>query len=317
MDKILLGVAASTHPIGVKKALVTKLITSASKPLPEEQVMSILDLSSRWIIEAEDDFQQEMGNQVFTAWAKYNQTIMEQFFTHHFLIGVIGGDVAHPQETISFIHRCLKMLHNKESACKIVQTLTITLARESENTSSLAELSKLLMAFPDCLPKGNFVKTLCITVIQSMSKTKMPNTEEEVKRSLDDVTQIGSLLQNTWRENLSAIIPSLTAVFQLISGVTDGDEATTPSVALGALVQHVPVEMVAAVTESVAKDRSIPDAHMTAALTRMIDWLSWPGVRNIDRWIVGFLQNLAKAQKFTILINVTLATVEKVRTQFM
>ncbi len=313
MDKILLGVAASTHPVGVKKALVSKLITSASKPLPEEQVMVIFDLSSRWIIEAEDEFQQEMGDQVFTAWSKYNQTVMEKFFTHHFLIGVIGGDVAHPQGTISFIHRCFKMLHNRESASKIMQTLTITLARESKDSSSLAELSRFLLAFPDCLPKGDFIKTLCITIIQSMSKTKMPNTEEEVKRSLEDVSQIGLLLQRMWRDNLTSIIPSLTAVFGLISTAADeSDEAASPSVALGALVQHVPVEMIKTVTESVAKDRGIPDAHMTSALTRMIDWLSWPGVRNIDRWIVGFLQNLAKAQKFTILINVSLATVEKV-----
>ncbi|XP_072040222.1 ubiquitin carboxyl-terminal hydrolase 38-like [Amphiura filiformis] len=312
MDKILLGVAASTHPIGVKKALVSKLITSASKPIPEEQLMAIFDLSSRWIIEGEDEFQQDMGDQVFTAWSKCNQTVMEQFFTHQFLIGVIGGDVDHPQAVVGFIHKCIKMLHNRESACKIVQTLTITLARESKDTSSLAELSRLLVAFPDCLPKGDFIKTLCITVIQSMSKTKVPNTEEEVKRSLEDVAQIGVLLQQIWRDNLTSIIPSLTAIFGLISNVVDGDEDANPSVALGALVQHVPVEMITVVTERVAKDRGIPDAHMTAALTRMIDWLSWPGVCNIDRWIVGFLQNLAKAQKFTILINVTLATVEKV-----
>ena len=313
MDKILLGVAASTHPIGVKKALIGKLVTSASKPLPEEQILAIFDLSARWIIEAKDDAHADMGIQVFDAWAKYNQTIMEQYFIHHFLIGVIGGSMEQPQRTIGFMSRCLKTCNKLESACKIVQRQTITLARECIDLASLAELAKLLVAYPECLPpKGDFSNTLCVAIVQSTSKTGMPSAVD-MKMALEHVGHIGMLLQRVWHDHLPSIIVTLTAIFGIISEVANGDDTKgSPSVALGALVQHAPVKIISVVTANVAKDTGIADVRMTAALTRMIDWLSWPGVRNIDRWVVGFLQNMAKAQKFSILINVTLATVEKV-----
>lgn len=47
-------------------------------------------------------------------------------------------------------------------------------------------------------------------------------------------------------------------------------------------------------------------------LTRMIDWVSWPLGKNIDRWIIALLKGLAAVKKFSILIEVSLAKIEKV-----
>ena len=63
MEKLLLGIAASTHPQNVKKALFVKMISSASKPLGVAEVTSILQLSSQWIVN-EEGFLHDMGHQV-------------------------------------------------------------------------------------------------------------------------------------------------------------------------------------------------------------------------------------------------------------
>ena len=44
----------------------------------------------------------------------------------------------------------------------------------------------------------------------------------------------------------------------------------------------------------------------------MIDWVSWPLGKNIDKWIIALLKVLAAVKKFSILIEVSLAKIEKV-----
>jgi ubiquitin carboxyl-terminal hydrolase 35/38 len=44
----------------------------------------------------------------------------------------------------------------------------------------------------------------------------------------------------------------------------------------------------------------------------MMDWVSWPLGKNIDKWIVALLKGLAAVRKFSILIEVSLAKIEKV-----
>lgn len=59
--------------------------------------------------------------------------------------------------------------------------------------------------------------------------------------------------------------------------------------------------------------RGLPCPCVTVtALTRMIDWVSWPLGKNIDKWIIALLKGLAAVKKFSILIEVSLAKIEKV-----
>lgn len=57
----------------------------------------------------------------------------------------------------------------------------------------------------------------------------------------------------------------------------------------------------------------LPDPCVTVTpVTRMIDWVSWPLGKNIDKWIIALLKGLAAVKKFSILIEVSLAKIEKV-----
>ncbi|XP_051882178.1 ubiquitin carboxyl-terminal hydrolase 35-like isoform X2 [Pristis pectinata] len=66
------------------------------------------------------------------------------------------------------------------------------------------------------------------------------------------------------------------------------------------------------VIQNLTNDDCIIDVEMMTALTNMIDWLSWPLAKNIDKWIIGLLKGLAAVKKFSILIEVTLSKIEQV-----
>nr|XP_054755148.1 ubiquitin carboxyl-terminal hydrolase 38-like [Lytechinus pictus] len=309
MDKILLGIAASTHPEGVKKALFTKMISTASKPLNKEEVTTILQLSSSWVI-GEEEFLQDMGQQIFQAWAKYNPATYEDFFCHQFLISSFGESINSPLMLIQFISDCLKTVHLKhETATKIIRTGVVSLCRRFSDMAIQGEICRLLRANQDCIPENDFAITLCQTLITNTSILEIPIGDVELKTCMAAVGSVGHLLRLIWSTKPTTIIPSLQHVFNIISTFS-AEESQNPSLALGALVQHIHMKVVEAVTKSAVSDISITDERMTVALQRMIDWLSWPSVVNIDQWIITFLTNLASANKFTILIKVTLLTVE-------
>ncbi|MEE6473135.1 hypothetical protein FKM82_009863 [Ascaphus truei] len=57
---------------------------------------------------------------------------------------------------------------------------------------------------------------------------------------------------------------------------------------------------------------SVTDSQMMTAISRMIDWVSWPLGKNIDKWIIALLKGLAAVKKFSILIEVSLSKIQKV-----
>nr|XP_010971751.1 ubiquitin carboxyl-terminal hydrolase 35 [Camelus bactrianus] len=66
------------------------------------------------------------------------------------------------------------------------------------------------------------------------------------------------------------------------------------------------------VVRNLSNDDSVTDSQMLTAISRMIDWVSWPLGKNIDKWIIALLKGLAAVKKFSILIEVSLAKIEKV-----
>ncbi|EPY75760.1 ubiquitin carboxyl-terminal hydrolase 35 isoform X3 [Camelus ferus] len=89
-------------------------------------------------------------------------------------------------------------------------------------------------------------------------------------------------------------------------------EEEPPSSALASVVQHLPLELMDGVVRNLSNDDSVTDSQMLTAISRMIDWVSWPLGKNIDKWIIALLKGLAAVKKFSILIEVSLAKIEKV-----
>ncbi|XP_016051878.1 PREDICTED: ubiquitin carboxyl-terminal hydrolase 35 [Miniopterus natalensis] len=132
--------------------------------------------------------------------------------------------------------------------------------------------------------------------------------EEGAVEFLEQAQQVSGLLAQLWRAQPAAILPCLKELFAVISGT----EEEPPSSALASVVQHLPLELMDGVIRNLSNDDSVTDSQMLTAISRMIDWVSWPLGKNIDKWIIALLKGLAAVKKFSILIEVSLAKIEKV-----
>ncbi|KAJ8028115.1 Ubiquitin carboxyl-terminal hydrolase 38 [Holothuria leucospilota] len=312
MDKILEGIVTSEHPEGVKRALISKILNSASQQTQKGQIEGVLQLSSRWICNEDSIFLQEVGQQVFEAWAVHHRDVLEDFLCQNFLVSVFVTEVNNPARVLRFVKECLRIISDTSQACSLLQKQSISLSRDYPDIAVLAELSSLLLDFPSCMPEGNYSFALIQYIIRHLSKLRTPVTENEQRKCLLDVTLISKAVNSIWHRNVQAIPPSLTCLFEVISQVSVEDAALAPSPALGSLVQFIPENVIELVIKKVTSNPAVSDEQLKTALTRIVDWLSWPGVRNVDQWAISFLKSLASVQKFSILIHVTIATVELV-----
>jgi ubiquitin carboxyl-terminal hydrolase 35/38 len=132
-----------------------------------------------------------------------------------------------------------------------------------------------------------------------------------MKQYLKDITNVvGNLLSYIWRDSDKAVIvKSLEQIFSIISHV---NESKSPSLALAGIVPNIPIEYVNSIVKQTVSDPNIADENIKEALTRMIDWLTWPGAKNLDTWIIAFFRGLASVHKYTILMEVTETKIEHV-----
>lgn len=311
MDTILEGIVASNHSDSVKRALISKVLASASCQTTADQVEAVLSLSSRWICNEESLFLQEVGQLAFEAWSLPNEDVLRRYLCQTFLVSVFADEVKNPARVLRFVKECLRIISDTEQACSLLQKQSISLARDYPDISVMAELSSLLLDYPSCMPDGSYVVGLVQYMIRNLSKLKMPVSESDHKKCLSDVTLISKAVNSIWQRNFQAIAPSLVCLFEVISKPQD-DATSPPSPALGSLVQHIPGNVIDIVIKKVTTDPNVTDGQLTAALNRIVEWLSWPGVRNVDEWAISFFKHLAAVKKFSILIHVSIATVETV-----
>ncbi|XP_035682520.1 ubiquitin carboxyl-terminal hydrolase 38-like [Branchiostoma floridae] len=315
MDKILEGVISSDHPDKVKKALIGKLLLTASKPISPEDGKAIFSLATHWNLQGETPFIRSVGMQVFLAWGHHHKDILEEFFDIKLVLGVLRGSFTanFPNEKLVLLYLLegLKMLRGNPCLLqiyKIVQSDALRLVQDSGSLEVCVALSSLLLEFNQCIPRDTVVK-FCEELVKRMALWKSPENETNLKDYIQNVTQVSTLLGVVWKKDQSALLPSLRTVFGMISAVEVSSE---PSVALASIVPQVPIDMLAVITRSVVTDPKVRDANVEVSLMRMIGWLSWPVAKNIDQWLVAFLKNLAAVQKYTLLINITKENVKKV-----
>ena len=78
-------------------------------------------------------------------------------------------------------------------------------------------------------------------------------------------------------------------------------------------MQYFSTDTIDSATNLAASNPLLSDESLAHSLSRMIKWLSWPGAKKVDQWIIGFLKALASNGKHSILISVTLKEVSQVR----
>ncbi|KAM4749722.1 ubiquitin carboxyl-terminal hydrolase 38 [Anableps anableps] len=317
MDKILEGLISSDHSVPVKRAIVKKVVEAAENDVTEEQCRALFTLTTRLILLGDDAFQKQIGLQVLEAYARYHRPEFELFFSKDFVLSLLQqgyGELEHRDAAIiDYIHCCLRLLISCPSVLEtfsVIQVEVLRMVCERPEPALCARLSTLLSDFMQCIPREKSAVLFCQQLVRTISCFQCFASEErELREYVGQVTKVSTLLQNIWKAEPATLLPSLQEVFAIISST---DPSFDPSIALASLVQHIPVQMITVLIKSLTTDQNVRDASMTKALSRMIDWLSWPLAQHVDTWVIALLKGLAAVQKFTILIDVTLLKIELV-----
>lgn len=311
MDKIFAGIMRSDYNDKIKKNILDRVTRSGKDPQSVSVVIGIFRICLNLMTEGCDESEQQIGVTVFQSWARYNRSTLESFFTKELLLELLSSQHKYTGGAVLFIHEALNALQNSPKSTFLLQLIevkSISFIRDHPQVKALKCFCDLLMQYRECIPKGEFTSTFCISIIHSMSAVSPGELSPAI--FFKDVHAISSLLghilQNT---DSDTILLCLQTIFRIISSNEDNFE---PSICLGSLVQHVPVDMMNGVIKKVVADVSITDANMAAALSRMIDWLKWLTARKVDEWIVAFLKGLSVVHKYSILIEVTLGKVDQV-----
>lgn len=313
MDAILNGILTSQHPDALKKQLITKVTENSSKPQPVRVIRSVLEISSSWFLQGESDIALTEGLQVYKSWAKYNLTTFEAFFDREFLLSLFSYKGKHEANAVLLLEVSMELLQRSSSYSAhvhVVEAKAISYVREHPSIDCLTNFVNFLFKFKECLPKGDFVSTFCVSLINSMSLCSISEDSgpENVIVYIRNVDKICSLIHNLWNNaDSEVILESLKAIFGLISAL----EETEPSICLGAVVRNIPEEMIEIIVKY-AINSDIDNARMTTALQRVVDWVQWPTATNVHLWIVRFFRSLAMAKKYSILIKVTENKIEQV-----
>ncbi|XP_004869741.1 ubiquitin carboxyl-terminal hydrolase 35 isoform X1 [Heterocephalus glaber] len=313
MDKILEAVVTSSYPVSVKQGLVRRVLEAARQPLEREQCLALLALGARLYVGGADELPRRVGCQLLHVAGRHHPEVFAEFFSARRVLRLLQGGAGPPGvRALACVQLGLQLLPEGPAADEVFALLRREVLRtvcERPGPAACAQVARLLARHPRCVPDGPHRLLFCQQLVRSLGRFRCPSEGEEgAVEFLEQAQQVSGLLAQLWRTQPAAILPCLKELFAVISCT----EEEPPSSALASVVQHLPLELMDGVVRNLSNDDSVTDSQMLTAISRMIDWVSWPLGKNIDKWIIALLKGLAAVKKFSILIEVSLSKIEKV-----
>ncbi|XP_070346682.1 ubiquitin carboxyl-terminal hydrolase 35 isoform X2 [Equus asinus] len=313
MDKILEAVVTSSYPASVKQGLVRRVLEAARQPLEREQCLALLALGARLYVTGADELPRRVGCQLLHVAGRHHPDVFAEFFSARRVLRLLQGGAGPPGvRALACVQLGLQLMPEGPAADEVLAVLRRELLRtvcERPGPAACAQVARLLARHPRCVPEGPHRLLFCQQLVRCLGRFRCPaEGEEGAVEFLEQAQQVSGLLAQLWRAQPAAILPCLKELFAVISCT----EEEPPSSALASVVQHLPLELMDGVVRNLSNDDSVSDSQMLTAISRMIDWVSWPLGKNIDKWIIALLKGLAAVKKFSILIEVSLAKIEKV-----
>ncbi|XP_040820016.1 ubiquitin carboxyl-terminal hydrolase 35 [Ochotona curzoniae] len=313
MDKILEAVVTSSYPASVKQGLVRRVLEAARQPLEREQCLALLALGARLYVGGTEELPRRVGCQLLHVAGRHHPDVFAEFFSARRVLRLLQGSAGPPgARALACVQLGLQLLPDGPAADEVFALLRREVLRavcERPGPAVCAQVARLLARHPRCVPDGPHRLLFCQQLVRCLGRFRCPaEGEEGAVEFLEQAQQVSGLLAQLWRSQPAAILPCLKELFAVIS-CTDEEP---PSSALASVVQHLPLELMDGVVRNLSNDDSVTDAQMLMAISRMIDWVSWPLGKNIDKWIIALLKGLAAVKKFSILIEVSLTKIEKV-----
>ncbi|XP_072825215.1 ubiquitin carboxyl-terminal hydrolase 35 [Vicugna pacos] len=313
MDKILEAVVTSSYPASVKQGLVRRVLEAARQPLEREQCLALLALGTRLYVGGADELPRRVGCQLLHVAGRHHPEVFAEFFSARRVLRLLQGGAGPPgARALACVQLGLQLLPEGPAAEEVFALMRREVLRtvcERPGPAACAQVARLLARHPRCVPDGPHRLLFCQQLVRCLGRFRCPaEGEEGAVEFLEQAQQVSGLLAQLWRAQPAAILPCLKELFAVISCT----EEEPPSSALASVVQHLPLELMDGVVRNLSNDDSVTDSQMLTAISRMIDWVSWPLGKNIDKWIIALLKGLAAVKKFSILIEVSLAKIEKV-----
>ncbi|XP_006882953.1 PREDICTED: ubiquitin carboxyl-terminal hydrolase 35 [Elephantulus edwardii] len=313
MDKILEAVMTSSYPASVKQGLVRRVLEAARQPLEREQCLALLALGARLYVGGTEELPRRVGCQLLHVAGRHHPEVFAEFFSARRVLRLLQSGAGPPGvRALACVQLGLQLLPEGPAADEVFALLRREVLRtvcERPGPASCAQVARLLARHPRCVPDGPHRLLFCQQLVRCLGRFRCPaEGEEGAVEFLEQAQQVSGLLAQLWRAQPAAILPCLKELFAVISCT----EEEPPSSALASVVQHLPLELMDGVVRNLSNDDSVTDSQMLTAISRMIDWVSWPLGKNIDKWIIALLKGLAAVKKFSILIEVSLAKIEKV-----
>lgn len=320
MDQILRGILKSCQPDLVKKTFLERVASAAnnneSTAVTNEIFVGILQASSDCILSSNSKLERKLCQEIYVSWVNSHPDKIWVFFTPTVVQYWLGCQFPDSCQVIWLMDQTMNGIRSQSSNSNlcVLQMIQLEipafLKRNNTNYHAVVDLCKFLSEHRICIPKGQGTGLFCSMIIHAVSYFTAP--KENISRYIQDVSNvIGPLLGHIWGNcDEQTIFQCLENAFLLMS--TKKEHNVNPSYALAGVMQYMPNHMIHKIMNFVAWDPTTTDDQLSVALLRMTDWLSWPMTKNAHIWIISFLQHLATAQKFSIVLDVAETVIENV-----
>jgi ubiquitin carboxyl-terminal hydrolase 35/38 len=315
MDKIFAAILQSNQPEQEKNEIIRRIVSTGKKRQNVDLTLNMFESTTQILLTGSSGFQWDAAKQVYLTWGSNNKTVLRQYFTPDLMHSLLDEHFPNHFNAIWIMHTSIAELRESidyyNQMCNILQQKATTFIRTHPAFSTVVPFCKMLREFREGIPRGVMTPLFCNTIIDVVSTYTIQTVRCEVFQFLHEMsTIIGDLLGHIWEKcNEETMWRSLKHMFELIR---EGEKEKSPSMALAAVVQHFPTHSIEQALRSLLQDPSVCSGDLRIALERMILWLQWPGAKNIHLWVNGFLQELSYAKKYSVLIEVTEGTIEKV-----
>ncbi|CAK8683648.1 unnamed protein product [Clavelina lepadiformis] len=337
MDDLVKGLFQSEHPENTKRQILKKLRISTRTSIlkmPVERLENLVKICIHYCLygtEFECNEATLLGRDVFPQTLAIVQDklltstaiglLIEGNWSQFVLMNEELPQFEYEDTSVSIYRRIVLIrmfldiceLKSIEPAKKTIQihvkSEVIRLLYSSQDHQTFSEICRLLTRHIDCIPPLSRGFAMCSLSIHAMSEFFPLDKElNTIANYVKDIRNISFLIQYIWGNAEATLLPSLKEIFKIISS----QKKQPPSNALGCLVEYIPTKLVESSIRQIVGDATISDVEMFIALKCMVSWLAWPTQKKADLWVLAFFQELAKASKFTLLIEVTMNTIKQV-----
>ncbi|PSN39447.1 hypothetical protein C0J52_17694, partial [Blattella germanica] len=181
------------------------------------------------------------------------------------------------------------------------------------NLILLVNTSKLLCEYPNCIPGGSDQITFCDILITNVARLPTPTPSSpsfqlDLAQLVQQMGHIDALLIKMWTDESETQNEEL--VFRCLTVLHGAliESPSEPCPALAAIIQLVDPALITKAVRAILRN----DQGHSSTLKTLCEWtLFWPRSSNLKSWVLAMMDGLEAERQFDILMEVTLATVDR------